>query len=113
MLMPEIVSKQQDDQTIVLKLFIAENVAYFEGHFPETPILAGVVQLDWAVELAAEAFDLSSKLVKEVQVLKFQNVIRPNSTVTLELTLSQTNKFSFKYVSEHGVHASGRVLLEE
>lgn len=111
--MPEIVSRQQGEQTIALKLFIAENVAYFEGHFPGTPILAGVVQLDWAVELAAEEFDLPSKLVKEVQVLKFQNVIRPNSTVMLELSLSQTNKFSFKYLSEHGVHASGRVLLEE
>jgi len=49
-LWPDIISESCDGDSVVLKCFIPQDLDYFNGHFPQTPILAGVVQLHWAVE---------------------------------------------------------------
>lgn len=102
----------KDEDTVTLLLNVTENISYFQGHFPDAPILAGVVQLDWAVNYAREHFVLTSAEVEEVQVLKFQNVIVPNSLITLRLIQKSPTKVVFEYESDKGSHASGRIVFE-
>ena len=85
---------------------------YFKGHFPDVPILAGVVQLDWAVKFTQQYLGYENQLVENVEVLKFQVVLTPNLQVDLHLEKRSDNKTTFKYISAKGVHASGRIVFE-
>ena len=38
-----------NEQKIQLKLKIDEDLFWFQGHFEQHPILAGVVQVDWVI----------------------------------------------------------------
>ncbi len=85
----------------------------FEGHFPGAPILPGVVQLDWAIEAAREAFGLPPSAVR-LELLKFQQPVRPG--LRLRLTLqwdAARRRLQFRFESPLGVHASGRVQFTE
>jgi len=103
--------KEQD--TIEVTLYVGSNIDYFKGHFPQAPILAGVVQLDWAIHFGFKHLDVLNTAVKNVEVLKFQVVIQPDQEIKLLLVKKSDCKFTFKYVSEKGVHSSGRIVLEE
>ena len=109
--LPEVRAVEEKDGTVKLTLWVDGSLDYFNGHFPQAPILAGVVQLDWAVKYAQQYFSLSSALVDSVEVLKFQVVIVANSEVELTLTKKNDNKFTFSFHSEHGQHSSGRVVV--
>jgi len=110
---PILLAKEQIDNGVKLTFKVQPSLDYFKGHFPEISILAGVVQLDWAVNFAQEYLELSSSIVDQVEVLKFQDMIRADQTVELLLTRKSGHKFLFKYQSDKGVHSSGRIVLEE
>ena len=92
---------------------VTVNEPFFNGHFPDAPILAGVVQLHWAVEYSKQHFLLTQIEVKNIEVLKFQVVIVPGQNLTLTLVKKAANKVLFSYASDKGQHASGRIVFEE
>ncbi len=110
-LAPILLERRASENKVELDLLISADLDYFNGHFPEAPILAGVVQLDWAVNFGRQELSMPYP-VKDIEVLKFQVVITPGMTVTLTLEKTAPTKFSFSYVSQKGQHASGRVLLD-
>jgi len=110
---PLFIKKEIIDNGVKLTFKVQASLDYFKGHFPGTPILAGVVQLDWAVNFAYAHLNLSSTTVRQVEVLKFKEMIRPDQIINLSLIRKSDHKFLFEYQSEQGVHASGRILLEE
>lgn len=110
---PDVLSAMTAENQVVLQLFVPKNLDYFNGHFPDAPILAGVVQLHWAVEYTKEHFDLTELDVKNIEVLKFQVVIIPGQQLTLTLTRKAANKVLFSYGSDKGQHASGRIVFED
>ena len=85
--------------------------AHFNGHFKDGPILAGVVQLDWAVAAICKQYNIQLA-VKNVEVLKFQVVITPGLTMVLAIEQKALNKYVFSYRSAKGQHASGRIVFE-
>jgi 3-hydroxymyristoyl/3-hydroxydecanoyl-(acyl carrier protein) dehydratase len=101
------------DNGVCLDLWVHEDIDYFKGHFPQQPIVAGVVQLDWAVHYAAKHLPLVSCNVLRVEVLKFQVIIPANIALTLTLEHKSDAKFLFKFESHLGLHSSGRVILDE
>lgn len=107
-LLPNVATLKQDTNEVVLQLDITPDIHWFNGHFPDTPILAGVVQLDWAVHYASQYFtDLSS--VTAIEVLKFQQMIKPHHQLQLQLQRTAANTVLFNYtLAEHKV-ASGRL----
>jgi acyl-coenzyme A synthetase/AMP-(fatty) acid ligase/3-hydroxymyristoyl/3-hydroxydecanoyl-(acyl carrier protein) dehydratase len=112
-LWPEQTLLQRDDRSVVLQLHVPPDLLYFDGHFPEAPILPGVVQLDWALALGRKYFDLPTRF-RALQALKFQRVITPGATLTLELENdTQKNALAFRLHSAGGQHASGRILFGE
>lgn len=58
---------------------------FFQGHFPEAPILPGVVQLEFAHRLAEELLHASLSL-KAVKKMKFVNVVQPKDTIEIEVS---------------------------
>lgn len=104
-----------------LELEIQPTLFWFQGHFPETPILPGVVQITWArqqaMKLWPHALDWLSRL-GGMEAVKFQQVIRPGDCVLLSLELDvERQRLSFQYeaadpASDHK-YASGRMVLAQ
>ena len=110
---PEVIAENSDDKQVVLELLVPADLDYFNGHFPNAPILAGVVQLHWAVEYSKKHFLLSQADADNIEVLKFQVVIIPGQKLTLTLTKKSSDKILFSYASDKGQHASGRLVFGE
>lgn len=66
-------------------LSVPADSPYFKGHFPEFALLPGVVQVQWAKDIACRYWNLEVALFG-VKALKFMSPIRPDDTVVLKLT---------------------------
>jgi 3-hydroxymyristoyl/3-hydroxydecanoyl-(acyl carrier protein) dehydratase len=98
-------------QRAVFELSAPGDLVYFDGHFPDRPILAGVVQVDWVISYGRECFDLPP-IFRAIHGLKFHRVIPPETPFMLELVYHPDKlSLSFKINSHLGTHASGRVLF--
>ena len=97
-----------EDGRIVRSIRIDHDLACLEGHFPGQPIVPGVVQLNWAIQLACEAFDLTPE-IERVDALKFQSVLEPGTLarITLEPDLVP-GRVSFSIQSDRP-HSKGRL----
>jgi len=102
---------EQQAQRVLLELTVPPDLLYFDGHFSVAPVLPGVVQVDWAIAYGRDYLALTGAFAG-INALKFQQMIRPLQPVQLEL-VHDTNKNSlnFRYFSDAGAHASGRILL--
>lgn len=96
---------------VVLDLEIAASLLWFQGHFPDHPILPGVVQLDWAAHFARTELGLSLPAAREFQI-KFKAVIRPGDRVALALRHhAAKGRLAFEYRRGDDVCSSGTVYL--
>lgn len=111
---PIIVEERIADQsTATLALEVPRDLEYFRGHFPNRPILAGVVQIKWAIELAERCLG-SGRNLAGLEALKFRNVVYPGDRLSLSLHYdASSRKLHFQYESDRGVHSSGRLLLQQ
>ena len=92
-----------------LTIVIDPALPQFDGHFPGHPVLAGVVQLEWATMFGRERFGITGDFAG-MEALKFQRVITPGQRITLSLNWVP-GKLAFRYHSPAGQHASGRLLF--
>ncbi len=109
---PEITSESVDSNRAEFEIRLPADLYYLQGHFPGEPVLPGVVQVHWAIELADQRFDLKPSFAG-IEVLKFHRIIKPGTALKLALELNEENgKLTFSYTSETGTHSRGRVLFE-
>ncbi|WP_341503730.1 hydroxymyristoyl-ACP dehydratase [Gallaecimonas sp. GXIMD4217] len=108
---PKILDRTQTESGWQLRLQVPADLFYFQGHFPDLPILPGVVQLDWAIRLGCDCFGLKPRS-RRMEALKFQAVVLPGMELLLNLAYDEAKgKLSFSFESDQARHASGRVVL--
>jgi 3-hydroxymyristoyl/3-hydroxydecanoyl-(acyl carrier protein) dehydratase len=108
---PVILAERVEPPVAELMLEIPPDLRYLRGHFPDAPVLPGVVQVAWVLELAKRYLGIASD-VGGIEALKFRQVIRPQAHVRLTLTHAErTGKLHFSYESDLGPHSSGRIVL--
>jgi 3-hydroxymyristoyl/3-hydroxydecanoyl-(acyl carrier protein) dehydratase len=94
---PQLRHAQQEDNRAELVLQVSEDLHWLQGHFPSQPVLAGVVQTDWACNIALQVFDIQ-QAPQRIDNLKFQNVILPPQIIKLELVRNtSTGAIHFRY----------------
>jgi len=109
---PKIVASTVKPPQAAYELIVPGKLCFLQGHFPDRPILPGVVQIRWAVELAKSSLGLNGTF-RSIEGLKFHRIIEPQ--IRLKLTLefpAPTGKLHFTYRSDLGVHSQGRILFE-
>jgi 3-hydroxymyristoyl/3-hydroxydecanoyl-(acyl carrier protein) dehydratase len=106
---PVLLGEHQHDGTWTLLLQIPPDLAYFSGHFPQAPVLPGVVQVAWALGLAAQRFGTPARC-RLMEALKFQRLLRPGDRVSLTLRYDAArHKLHFAYRLDDIACSSGRL----
>jgi 3-hydroxymyristoyl/3-hydroxydecanoyl-(acyl carrier protein) dehydratase len=110
---PLILEQRVAPPTAELKLEVPADLVYLKGPLPGAPIVAGVVQVKWAIELARRHLDAGGEReFVGMDALKFQQLMRPGAVVTLELEWEAVaGKLRFSYRSDDARYSSGRILL--
>lgn len=86
------VIENADEQIInaEIQFHVSPELSWFAGHFPEQPVLPGVVQTHWAGELSVALFPVGE--FQQVNGLKFKSMILPSADVTLSLLFKAEKK---------------------
>lgn len=114
--LPEIDSLERRQDGLRLHFALPLQLEYFDGHFPEVPLLPGVVQIGWAVELARlHLVDHAGGALdrfRSLAAVKFMRVMQPGATVALHLRVDrETRELAFEYLANDQTCSSGRVLF--
>ena len=108
---PEVLAQLETDGEWSLQLSVPPDLAYFSGHFPKAPVLPGVVQVEWALNLGRQLLNLSGPFAG-MEVLKFQQLVRPGDEIQLHLRFDpERSKLYFAYRNDTATCSSGRILL--
>lgn len=101
--------RSENGQELVCHWQIPENLAYFRGHFTQTPIVPGVALTHWAIRTSCEHFDQAPH-VASIANLKFHHVLTPSDEVTLTLQHNpEAGSTRFRYAQGERAYASGRI----
>ena len=107
---PVIKSVEQTGNQVILHLFLPANILYFNGHFPDYPILPGVIQVHWAIEFSQEYLQILLQF-KRLEVVKFHKLILPDTLIQLKLEHSiLKHKTTFSYNNDKTIYSSGRIV---
>ena len=108
---PILLYQRIDGNEARFSLRIPDNLIYFEGHFPGYPILPGVAQIKWVVELA-ERLPLSGDFSMMTK-LKFMRLMTPGKRITLYLTASPSDKsLDFRFHDDDGDYSCGQLVFK-
>ena len=105
---PLIFDKKITNGTAEITLAFLRNSNFFNGHFPDVPILPGVVQLLYAHKLAEDVFgiELSQNKIKKI---KFSRVIKPDKKVILKLKNNELS-IDFTFTDNEKPFSSGTFI---
>ena len=110
--LPKILHHEAVDSRISLVLRVDADLPYFEGHFPDSPILPGVTQLFWAQQFGNKFFPIKGNF-SGLKTVKFRDVVFPNQELTLVLEYTaEPERLTFHYDSIKGRHSQGSLLFE-
>ena len=108
---PEVLSQVETEGEWSLQLSVPPDLAYFSGHFPKAPVLPGVVQVEWVLNLGRQLLNLTGPFAG-MEVLKFQQLVRPGDEIQLHLRFDpERRKLYFAYRNDTATCSSGRILV--
>ncbi|WMY09035.1 AMP-binding protein [Paraburkholderia phenoliruptrix] len=109
----ELLAEARSGDTLHYELRVPPTLVHFSGHFPGLPILPGVVQVDWAMRLAAEQL-LGVRGVNSIDRLKFMAPVSPGAVLKLTLAHDAARRrVQFAYRLNDRECASGMIVYRE
>jgi len=98
---------------VTLAVDLPADCPAIEGHFPATPILPAVAQVDWAIRFAREHFSLPAHF-NSLRSLKFLRIVQPPVRLTLELApTADGHGVTFTYAHEGAACSTGRIEFSD
>lgn len=105
---------RRDGKQLQERLRVPPDLAFLEGHFPGHPLVAGVVQVHFAMAALEEILGQAPRL-ETLEGLKFRELLLPDQEVLLKVEMDEeSGGFAFSLVdASHParVFSSGRGRL--
>ncbi|WP_228875609.1 AMP-binding protein [Paraburkholderia saeva] len=109
----EVLAEARTGDDVHYDLRVPPELAHFAGHFPGLPILPGVVQVDWAIRLAADHV-ADARAIASVDRLKFMAPVPPGAMLSLKLSHDAARRrVQFTYRLGERECASGVIVYQE
>ena len=109
---PEVLSERFDAKRAEREIVVPETLSCLEGHFPGRPIVPGVVQIDWALALAARWLG-GAPWPRRIEALKFKTPLLPGQRATLVRERDErAAELRFEISRGETVFSLGRLVLE-
>jgi len=109
----EVLAEARSADSLHYELRVPPTLVHFAGHFPGLPILPGVVQVDWAMRLAAEHVPAVRQLAS-IDRLKFMAPVPPGALLNLTLAHDAARRrVQFAYRLDGRESASGVIVYRE
>ena len=106
----------QTEHQVCVRLRVAPELVFFQGHFDGFPVLPGVVQLNWAEAFARKYFGdrlACRNAFSRMEAVKFQEPIRPGRELSMALTLEpERSRLQFRFHDGETVFSSGRMVFD-
>lgn len=103
---------QAGPDAVRLELSLEATHPAFRGHFPGMPVLACVIQLDWALQLARLHLGVRQHAATDFQV-RCSRLIVPDHALLLTLRLNQARRrLEFAYLLDGERASAGHIRLE-
>lgn len=104
---PRVLSVERDARSARITLIAQQELHWFDGHFPQAPLLPGVVQTHWAIGFGRAHLDVRGAF-RELKNVKFIRVIQPGDRLTLHLEHDPARgELSFEYRSNDAICSAG------
>lgn len=84
MLLDRVTTLNKDQQVIAQKS-VSANESYFQGHFPENPIMPGVLLIEAMVEATQFMWDRSDLILTRVKRGRFREMVKPGMQLTIKV----------------------------
>jgi acyl-coenzyme A synthetase/AMP-(fatty) acid ligase/3-hydroxymyristoyl/3-hydroxydecanoyl-(acyl carrier protein) dehydratase len=107
---PEVLEELRGSDFLERACRVPHDLACLPGHFPDQPIVPGVLQLDWVMELAAQLLERVVE-VRELRAIKLLAPLRPGDSFRIHVRATAAGEIAFSVFSEDHEHAKGRVRL--
>lgn len=102
---------EQTEERLVVAMELQPDMPCFEGHFDDLPVLAGVIQIGWVVNLAQRHFG-KTFLHRALHSVKFQQLLRPPVQLTLTVEwLPERELLKFSYSNKRGRCSAGAISV--
>ncbi len=109
---PQVTALRLMGHQVEMDLHLLTDLVWFKGHFPDFPILPGVVQLDWALGFAREHLSLDLPTGRQFQV-KYKAGLFPGDRVTLRLLHApERHRLTFTYLRAGEICSTGQIAVE-
>ncbi|HEX7911112.1 MAG TPA: AMP-binding protein [Paraburkholderia sp.] len=109
----EVLAEAKSGDTLHYELRVPPTLVHFAGHFPGLPILPGIVQVDWAMRLAAD-YVPAVRALASIDRLKFMAPVSPGAVLKLTLAHDAARRrVQFAYRLNDRECASGVIVYRE
>jgi len=110
----ERLATSRSEHALELRLRVPWDLAHLDGHFPGSPVVAGAVQVHFAIRALEELIGAPVR-VAALEALKFHEVLLPGEELILRVERDGNDRFSFALCDAERPErrfASGRGSLE-
>jgi 3-hydroxymyristoyl/3-hydroxydecanoyl-(acyl carrier protein) dehydratase len=109
-LAPEVLEERRGEDCVEQRIRIPGHLDCWPGHFPGHPVVPGVLQVHWAIALAARWLG-ARPAVRRIEVLKFKQLLLPGRELTLRVARGRRpESFHFELVDGDEIFSTGRVM---
>lgn len=98
------------DSEFIADFTFLHDSSYFNGHFPGFPVLPGVMQIHFVLNLIKQYFNITPDEY-HILKLKFSSLILPDKIVHFELKKLSENEFSFCFSNGDIKYSSGKISI--
>ncbi len=104
--------KPGSDGEIKARVCVPADSPWFDGHFPQAPVLPGVAQLGMVHDFLCRWFNRRLPVTRVGRV-RFKQMIRPDQPLILTVTTGDANgNHSFRICGDEGLICSGLIRLD-